>query len=106
MSDPTQLRHELTTQGARGLGIVNAAAAAAVATFLQSIWDKPDAAPLKADLFLTILFLAIGIAFAAVSFFPRYMHSLHPNAPDHWKAFAGGAGLPACSSAQHAPSWG
>jgi hypothetical protein len=72
----TEQRAQMLLEGLTGLVLINGAGAAALATFLQAVWDKPDAAGLRIWLLQGIAWLAVGVALAAVSFFPRYIHGL------------------------------
>ena len=80
-AEPTgwaQIRGQLLLEGFKGLMLINAGGAAALAAFLQAIWDKPTAAPMRAWLLSGIALLLLGTAVAAATFVTRYMAFFHP----------------------------
>lgn len=74
-----QIRGQLLLEGFKGLTLINAGGAAALAAFLQAIWDKPTAEPMRVWLLSGIALLLIGTAVAAATFVTRYMAFFHPN---------------------------
>ena len=69
-----RVRAEFTTQGIRGLLIINGGGAAALLAFLQAIWNEDRA--LAEHVVTAIAWLAFGVAVAGVAFFLRYHTSL------------------------------
>jgi hypothetical protein len=43
----TQTTNQILNEGFKGLVLLNGGGAAAMAAFLQAIWDKPSAAPMR-----------------------------------------------------------
>jgi hypothetical protein len=82
----TRQRAEITTQGIRGLLLINGGGAAALLAFLQAIWDKDSA--LAAYVVTAIAWLGFGIFVAGLSFFLRYHTSLawQGLGRDHWRS--------------------
>jgi hypothetical protein len=65
-----RVRAEITTQGIRGLLLINGGGAAALLAFLQAVWNQD---PRLANYVVTaIAWLAAGVSIAGVSFFLRY----------------------------------
>jgi len=75
----TQTRNRILSEGFRGLVLVNGGGAAALAAFLQAVWDKPSAAPMRVYLLIGIGSLLLGTAAAAILFLARYLSFFHPN---------------------------
>jgi len=75
----TSVRNQILIEGFKGLALINGGAATALGAFLQAIWDKPSAAPLRLWILLGITFLIIGTAFAATTFLVRYKAFFHIN---------------------------
>jgi hypothetical protein len=73
-----QIRNGLLLEGFKGLTLINAGGAAALAAFLQAIWDKPPASPMRAWLLSGIAVLLVGTAISAATFVTRYMAFFHP----------------------------
>lgn len=74
----SQIRNQLLVEGFKGLTLINAGGAAALAAFLQAIWDKLPAAPLRAWLLAGIAVLLVGTAISALTFMARYLTFFHP----------------------------
>ena len=74
----SQIRNQLLAEGFKGLTLINAGGAAALAAFLQAIWDKPTAAPLRAWLLAGMAVLLLGTAISATTFLARYLPFFHP----------------------------
>ena len=69
-----RVRAEFTTQGIRGLLLINGGGAAALLAFLQAIWEDE---PALAEYVVTaIAWLAFGVVVAGLAFFLRYHTSL------------------------------
>jgi hypothetical protein len=75
----TQTRNQILNEGFKGLVLINGGGAAALAAFLQAIWDKPAAAAMRMYLLIGIGLLLLGTALAAILFLARYMSFFHPN---------------------------
>ena len=75
----TQVRNQILNEGFKGLVLINGGGAAALALFLQAIWDKPSAAAMREYLLIGIGSLLLGTAFAAILFLARYVSFFHPN---------------------------
>lgn len=73
-----QIRGTLLLEGFKGLTLINAGGAAALAAFLQAVWTVPTAAPMRAWLLSGIAALLVGTAVAASTFVTRYMAFFHP----------------------------
>lgn len=67
---------EFTNLGFKGLMLINAGAAAALAAFFQALVGKPDAIPLLPYVLNGIGFCVAGTTIAAGAFFFRYAQSL------------------------------
>jgi hypothetical protein len=75
----TQTRNQILNDGFKGLILVNGGGAAALAAFLQAIWDKPDAAAMRTYLLIGIASLLLGTAMGAILFLARYLSFFHRN---------------------------
>jgi hypothetical protein len=73
----TQTRNQILNEGFKGLVLLNGGGAAALAAFLQAIWDKPSAEPMRFYLLIGIGLLLIGAAFASILFLVRYIAFFH-----------------------------
>lgn len=74
-----QVRSETLLQGFKGLTLINAGGAAALATWLQAIWDQSSAAPMRIWLLVGVATLLLGTAVSACTFVTRYMAFFHAN---------------------------
>ena len=74
----SQIRNQLLIEGFKGLTLINAGGAAALAAFLQAVWDKPPAAPLRVWLLAGIAVLLVGTGISALTFMARYLAFFHP----------------------------
>jgi len=74
-----QVRNQILVEGFKGLVLINGGGAAALAAFLQAIWDKPTAAGLRIYLLAGIASLLLGAALAGILFLARYISFFHPN---------------------------
>lgn len=75
----TQTRNQILNEGFKGLTLINSGGAGALAAFLQAIWDKPTAAPMRVWLLVGIGLLLLGTAISAVLFLARYLAFFHPD---------------------------
>ncbi len=75
----TQTRNHILNEGFKGLVLINGGGAAALAAFLQAIWDKPTAAAVGVYLLIGIALLLLGTALAAILFLARYLSFFHRN---------------------------
>ncbi len=72
-------------EGQKAYIAINAAGAAALLAFLQAIWDKPTAIPLRAWVLYGIISFAVGVAVATASY-PIRHYALTQKAltSEHW----------------------
>ena len=75
----TQVRNHILIEGFKGLTLIYGGGAAALAAFLQAIWDKPNAAPMRVWLLSGVSILLLGTAISAVVFVARYLTFFDPN---------------------------
>jgi cation transporter-like permease len=75
----TQTTNQILNEGFKGLVLLNGGGAAAMAAFLQAIWDKPSAAPMRIYLLCGIGLLLLGAAVASILFLVRYRSFFDPN---------------------------
>ena len=76
MTTPTHLseaKEAYLREGMRAYIYVNGGGAAALLAFLQAIWDKDAAKPLRIWVVLGIMSLAIGVAIGTLSFLARHL---------------------------------
>jgi hypothetical protein len=74
-----QVRNHILVEGFKGLVLINGGGAAALAAFLQAIWDKPSAAGMRIYLLAGIASLILGAALAGILFLARYLSFFHRN---------------------------
>ena len=74
-----QVRNQILVEGFKGLVLINGGGAAALAAFLQAIWDKPTAAGLRIYLLAGIASLLLGAALAGILFLARYISFFGPS---------------------------
>jgi hypothetical protein len=75
----TTAKNALFTEAVKGLFLVNGGGAVSLATWLQSVWEKPWATHMLAYLWAMGSF-GSGVFFAAASFLFRFLAFYHPNA--------------------------
>lgn len=73
----TQTRAQILNEGSKGLTLINGGGAAALAAFLQAIWDKTNAAPMRWWILFGMMWLIAGTAISAIIFITRYLGSFH-----------------------------
>lgn len=73
----TQTRAQILNEGSKGLTLINGGGAAALAAFLQAIWDKTNAAPMRWWILFGMAWLIAGTAISAIIFITRYLGSFH-----------------------------
>lgn len=76
----TQTRAQILNEGSKGLTLINGGGAAALAAFLQAIWDKTNAAPMRWWILFGMAWLIAGTAISAIIFITRYLGSFHEKA--------------------------
>jgi hypothetical protein len=75
----TQLRAEMLLEGTKGLVLINGSGSVALATWLQAVWEKSWAAPMLWWHVSAMMAFGIGVGFAGIVSFVRYLASLHRN---------------------------
>lgn len=75
----TQVINQNVTAGFRGLTLVNAGGAAALAAFVQAVWGKASASSLLPWLLHGVLWLLAGTTLASVGFVTRYLGFFNKN---------------------------
>jgi hypothetical protein len=85
-----QVNAQILNEGSKGLLLVNGGGAAALAAFLQAIWDKPNAAPMRWWVLFGMCWLLLGTALSAVIFLARYFgavarEKMQPAASRWWQ---------------------
>jgi hypothetical protein len=75
----TQVTNQILSEGFKGFVLLNGGGAAAMAAFLQAIWDKPSTAPMRIYLLGGIGSLLFGAAVASILFLVRYRAFFDPN---------------------------
>jgi polyferredoxin len=75
----TEVRSEVLNESTRSLLLINGGGAVAVAAWLQAVWPEPWAASMLLPQVLGIGFLLVGVVFAAVCPFLRYLSFFHRN---------------------------
>ena len=76
----TQLRAEMLLESTKGLVLINGSGSVALATWLQAVWEKSWAVPMLWWHVSAMMVFGIGVGFAGIVHFVRYLASLHPNA--------------------------
>jgi hypothetical protein len=76
----TQARAQILNEGSKGLTLINGGGAAALAAFLQAIWEKTDAIPMRWWILFGMCWLVAGTAISAINFLTRYLGSFHEKA--------------------------
>lgn len=74
-------------EGMRAYIYVNGAGAAALLAFLQAIWDKDAAKPLRIWVVLGVMSLAIGVAIGTLSFLARHIAWVRGASSDEFLAY-------------------
>lgn len=74
----TQTRAQILNEGSKGLVLINGGGAAALAAFLQAIWDKTNIAPMRWWILVGMCWLIVGTAVSASIFVTRYLGAFHP----------------------------
>lgn len=87
----SDLQNRILNEGSKGLVLINGGGAVALAAFLQAIWDKDAAAPMRLWVLVGICWLLVGTALAALIFVTRYLGSfddrnIQPNAKRWWRS--------------------
>jgi hypothetical protein len=75
----TQLRAEMLLEATKGLVLINGSGAVALATWLQSVWEKPWAVSMLWWRVSAMMVFGIGVGLAGIVPYVRYLASLNPN---------------------------
>ena len=75
----TEVRAEILNESTRTLVLINGGGAVAVATWLQAVWEKTWAHSMLRPQVLGSAILLLGVAFAALCPFIRYVSFFHRN---------------------------
>jgi hypothetical protein len=73
----TETRAGILNEGSKGLILINGGGAAALAAFLQAIWDKSNIEPMRWWVLFGMCWLLVGTAFSSLIFITRYIGSFH-----------------------------
>lgn len=78
----TEVKNELFVDSIKGLFLMNGGGAVALATWLQTVWEKDWATPMLEWQLWGMAMFAAGVFFAGLGYLARFLAFYHPKADD------------------------